>query len=489
MNIFLVDDELLVRTGIQTLIPTDQDYTLAGDARTGEEALEILPHLGNTILITDIVMPGMSGLELIRKVREARLPVQVIILTSHREFDYARQAMEMGAVDYLLKHELNSQDLQRVLDKARSLFPDALRKAVPGPVFSSRPEGAGKIIIRIGDYHTISSTRDPGEFSTGLIHLVTQIAGKAIGLKLEQAQSGVWIFSWTLNHPHPLDTLQGRRQFGQRLATQLFAIMNVRTRIGLSPPDGPPDSEFFDRAFAFPEPVVLWEDYTYWVEEEKQGVQKGIDHSGSDFIAKSLIRLQHYYSAGNWHHFQEELSAHFELFKKVHPGRNTVIQWAKKVMSLYPGEIPAAILYRIEDSLDMDELSAILAAGEQGFILQSGFQGLPPEIQRVQVFIEKNFQQTISLEQAAEVAAKSPSYFSDLFHRTMGIGFVDYINHRRIQHAQVLLTQYGDTGDLPIRDIAPLCGFQNEKYFSRLFKRITGQTPGEYRSKNRAPLN
>ncbi|RIX52360.1 response regulator [Paenibacillus nanensis] len=115
-KVMLVDDEMLVRLGVKSLIQWEEHgFQFMGDAPDGAKALELMADGPPDILLTDIVMPNMNGLELIEKVKERYPGTLIIVLSSHNEFDYVRKAMKLGVEDYLLKTSLKPAELLQLL--------------------------------------------------------------------------------------------------------------------------------------------------------------------------------------------------------------------------------------------------------------------------------------------------------------------------------------------------------------------------------------
>lgn len=103
-TVILADDEELIRVSLRYLLSEHcENVKVIGEAANGEEALEQIRSLHPDILITDIKMPRMDGLTLLKEMREQNFPTRVIILSGYAEFDYARQAMKYGVSDYVLK--------------------------------------------------------------------------------------------------------------------------------------------------------------------------------------------------------------------------------------------------------------------------------------------------------------------------------------------------------------------------------------------------
>ena len=122
-TVFIVDDELLSRQSLKTSITWENyGYRLFGESSNGEQALKIISSLHPDVIITDIKMPVMDGLELLRHLKDINEPAKVIVMSCYDEFDYVREAMRLGAIDYLLKHTYEESDLVELLHKLDSIF-------------------------------------------------------------------------------------------------------------------------------------------------------------------------------------------------------------------------------------------------------------------------------------------------------------------------------------------------------------------------------
>ncbi len=116
-KVFLADDEIVIREGIRNSFPwSTSGYQLVGEAPDGEIALSMIRDTRPDLLITDIRMPFMDGLELCRIVRRQMPWIGIIILSGYDEFEYARQAIQLGVKEYLLK-PITAQELREALDR------------------------------------------------------------------------------------------------------------------------------------------------------------------------------------------------------------------------------------------------------------------------------------------------------------------------------------------------------------------------------------
>ena len=102
----MIDDEAVILQGLKKLLNWEQlDIEMAGEAMDGEQGLRLIAREQPDIVISDIAMPNLTGIELLKKIKELNWNVKVIFLSGYQEFSYAREAVRYGAVDYLLKPE------------------------------------------------------------------------------------------------------------------------------------------------------------------------------------------------------------------------------------------------------------------------------------------------------------------------------------------------------------------------------------------------
>ena len=134
-RVLLADDEPLVLIGMQSMLDWNAlGYELVGTARNGGEALGKIDELQPDIVVSDIRMPVLDGLQLAARVHEQYGPLPVfIMLTSYEEFDYVRRSMGLGAVDYLIKMDLTADGLREALERARTAIEKERALRAPAP--------------------------------------------------------------------------------------------------------------------------------------------------------------------------------------------------------------------------------------------------------------------------------------------------------------------------------------------------------------------
>lgn len=140
IRILLADDHQVVRAGLRTLLEAQPQWQVVGEAATGTETVELVRRLQPDLLVTDMVMPGPGGLEVIRQAREALPSLRVVVFSMHAEEGYVREALRVGATAYVLK-ESPADEIYEAVGQAiqgrRYLSPSLSQRAIDA---YARPE-------------------------------------------------------------------------------------------------------------------------------------------------------------------------------------------------------------------------------------------------------------------------------------------------------------------------------------------------------------
>ena len=148
-KIFLVDDEIWVIMGLKKLIEKiGAPFQVVGEASNGVMALEEIEKKKPDVLITDIRMPGMDGLELMKEIRKKKLDTKVVLVSGYAEFDYAQKAIRMGAVDYLLK-PVETETFAKVLENLEKMLDERGGKQEEQPEEILNPSALENIVEEI----------------------------------------------------------------------------------------------------------------------------------------------------------------------------------------------------------------------------------------------------------------------------------------------------------------------------------------------------
>ncbi|SFS46534.1 response regulator [Paenibacillus sp. BC26] len=131
MRVLVVDDDRLARTGLITLLPWSQfGLKVIGEASNGEKALEFLQAHEVDLLITDLAMPVLSGIDLMRSVRELYPNMFIVVLSYHQDFELVQEALRLGAIDYIAKIQLEKVKLEEVLERITNRIEFELKQRI-----------------------------------------------------------------------------------------------------------------------------------------------------------------------------------------------------------------------------------------------------------------------------------------------------------------------------------------------------------------------
>jgi len=123
VKVLIVEDEILVRIGLKMSVDWERHgYQIVGEASDGIEALRLCESLKPDIVLTDIKMPKMNGLEFIKQLNDKYPDIKAVILSNYDEFSYAQEALNLGAVNYVLKVDVNPDELIEILNNIREKY-------------------------------------------------------------------------------------------------------------------------------------------------------------------------------------------------------------------------------------------------------------------------------------------------------------------------------------------------------------------------------
>lgn len=121
IKVILADDHSVLRTGLKLLLNNEPDFKVVGEASDGDTALELLTTLSADVLILDLSMPNMGGLECIKEIKSRKLSTKILVLSMFEDENYIKEAMQAGALGYVEKHAVDTElfDAVRVVAKGK----------------------------------------------------------------------------------------------------------------------------------------------------------------------------------------------------------------------------------------------------------------------------------------------------------------------------------------------------------------------------------
>ncbi|CAI6084153.1 response regulator transcription factor [Cohnella sp. JJ-181] len=524
-KIILVDDEMFARKGLAGLIAWEQyGFEVAGEAEDGEEALALIGRIAPDVVVTDIRMPVLDGLELIREARERGYPdTRFIIISGYSDFKYAQQAVRFGVQDYLLKpideYELIAclvrigEELRR--EQARAAAEDALRRpslfeALLAGRAEERADEAGHDAYRdtfgwpaglCYRYYAVELNDAPPEEDEAAAlrragdverALVRAISG-ASAVPTPSAEPYVHYrsrYELALLVPGASEAREAHA-VGERLARAAACGDGTvpRVYVGESVTGLPQARRSYltaqeTRKHKFArddETVLLYEA----VRDEPPGIRRELDAA---LYAALLEGLEE-------HRLDAMRGAADRMLAAFREQRFPPDAVAAAVSRAVYGA--TGIVRTMQgDERELRTMNAALAwqdaprtlAGLRGLLLSfltecAGYISSLREsigkgdIAKIKAYIDRHFSENISLKSIAQRYYMNSVYLGQLFKKTYQVYFNDYLLQLRIQEAKRQLRQT----DKKVYEIAASVGFCNADYFVTQFEKVERKTPTEYK--------
>lgn len=486
----IVDDELLAGVGIQSLIDGQEDIVVSGVFNMPEDAVEFLKENDVDIVITDIEMADMDGLELIQIIRSGNLANGIIILSCHDNFSYAQEAISKGTDSYLLKHNVSRKIL---VDEIKKVYKKTSGFGIPKVQRHCRKMQekmlTGNEIYTVGvlRFHTpeyFSAESGQAVDRIMLMHLLEKIVSHYdMGTLFMPYDREIFvIFQFDQNMPEVK-----RRKL---LHSNLDVIAkNIRQYINGSITEGVSREfknleemrEKYEEAFLAsemsfynPEKIsfVYHKPSKYEVKDFSR--DRFLENDGMEVLAKELkdcIQQAYICHTAVWNLTGQLVQAMGRMVDAVLKEYKFDGSLEQKWNS-YHLLISAAA--QVNDAQRMQEqLLDIMKKFREECLFNLGRD----ELATVLAYIEENLSEKLSLKDLAEMSCMSIPSFSRKFKERTGKTLVQYLNEQRITRAKALLENKG----LSLEQVAEEAGFSNANYLIRVFKKITGQTIGEYR--------
>jgi two-component system, response regulator YesN len=511
-KVLLVDDEVFVRKGLQELIPWGElGYVIAGEADNGEEALVVCESLKPDLIITDIRMPVQDGLDLIRNAKEQGMDPVFIIVSGFHDFKYAQQALRYGVHDYILK-PIDEEELAVTLKKlAAKITLKRLTALAPG-----RP-AADSILEKLVEGHI--QEKDAEEYAAALgmealssfAYIIAEVhyqpESPAIGLKEMKEAISQWDKSgaeWPvleqrggqygiLALPDRLAgcagslfaALQSLRLFMSRhlkRAVSLYAGMTVHSLTHIRSSYLSANDTAKHKFAEDGEGVIL--------HERIDGKPLYMLDMDQDLYSRLMLQLEE----NDMGAAVRTIDSIFQLFHAQRYSTGAVLNSltrciigmvrVMKEMDGNEGTVPS-----MKDMTDWENRSWSLQGLKEQFIqvmteASSEIARLRKEqtkggIEKIKKYIESHYNENISLKSISSKFFMNPVYLGQLFRKSYGLYFNDYLLGLRVQEAKKLLRQT----DLRMYEVAERVGFQNADYFVTQFEKLEHMSPTEYRNK------
>jgi CheY-like chemotaxis protein/AraC-like DNA-binding protein len=492
-RVILVEDEPAAAENVYDIIRIYcPRFELVASGENGEEGLNLARTHHPDLLLTDIRMPGMNGLELIIRLHEELPGIKTMILSGYQDFEYARTALRHGAIDYLLK-PISPATLQ-----------DTLNRAIP-VLENSRENKAINLIRELLN----RETRDPPECKTYFpAPLYTAGICRKNGLPKRFSAFKLPVppefrISGDTVDMYGRDEMECLHIEAAGLPPSKELIQNISWLNRDTP--GYSTIVFYEKAFPMRElPAIAGLLYDTLNRELRVGTSKIIFTSAEEPLKKSQIFssnrdncLMYYLKEKRFDKVrailleticacekaelpqflaEEELRFILEeirIFREnsggtQNPARKEPIEFLLDDAFCYATnyeDLKESLLYILDKLLPEEEQPINKVDTPEFFSL-------------IEEYIKSHLAETISLQQLCIRFGISQTYMSRLFRKYKGRSFIDYLTCIRIEKAKEILSD----GTTLIKDAAAMTGFTDQFYFSRVFKSLTGQPPSDFAS-------
>ncbi|MBC9783859.1 response regulator [Heliobacterium chlorum] len=537
-KLLVVDDESLERQAIRQILSVQcPSIDVIAEADNGEDACTMAFAVRPDIILMDIQMPGVDGLEAMKRIRQQLPSVKIVILTAFDEFRYAHEAIKWGAVEYLLK-PIRPVDLVKVLslvigqvrvdkEKVRQeeMMQQQLTKAKPfvqmsfvTDLLSGKIEtleeiheraaflnfnfnAAVAMVIDVDRFSEMMSSKTELEkqfFKQQLLENITSLINEeAIIVPFEQ-DSFVVLLGWDASAVSSADNYS--RRVAEKIRKRISQSMDVTVTIGIG--HGYVNMAEVGKSY---QEALSASRQSYFLGQNQVIHIDDVPHLKPNTVVfpfQGERALLEKVRCGERDDAYTALAALLEnVFDKV-PNEGSVKTYLLELLILLSRAAVEgganleqlslanqAHIHRLMKCRTKLEISQCMRHTverlfENMTINRSGTnQRL---INKACEFITVNCQRNVTLEEVARFVHLSPYYFSRIFKQEKGCNFVDFLTEVRLEKAKKCLSD----SDMNLVQIAGQVGYQDSSYFCRVFRKSTGMTPNQYRQQiKRSALN
>lgn len=533
-KLLIVEDEIVTRDGLTSMSEWgDMGIEVCGEATNGLEALQLAELQQPDVILTDIRMPKMGGIELLQELAQRSHHAKIVVLSGYSDFEYARSALKYGAFDYLLK-PCSGQEVRRSVQKALDALIQEQRENIKIQSLKSRfNEGlqlarAQALLQWVHSPKQLLEDRKQQMDTLGMsllfedVHLGIVEPDQASGIASKYDEKDLELLYYAMMnivHESLSEIYRGRLEVfrdANRIAwigncseldmnKELLAALHLTKdhimnylRISVSIGIGNPQHNVNDISHSYKE-AKLALDHRFFrgqgtvvrfdellIEENQSGIA---DHRVElsqwernivDAVAKSddsivLVPIEQWIEA-----VRSDMSASrvdvqmfvlsFLVYADKLAQRMMVTgEQWRQRMGSYMEQVPRTETVFDAGQILVDAVKLLLRSVREK-------KPMHKTVKYAIEYIENHYAENVSLESIASEVFLSVAYLSTLFKQEVGIGFLDYLHRYRVEKAKELLNQ----GHYKVQAVAEMVGYSDERRFAVTFKKWTGLTPSQY---------
>lgn len=527
-SVLIVDDDKRIRSGLTKHINWNElGFSPPQQAANAQEALAVFSRCKVDVLITDIRMPGVSGLDLCKKVSACYPKTVILILTGFSDFEYAKQAIQYGVKEYLTK-PTDLVQLQNVLKRVHEKL-EADRKHIEQKkdmenrynqtvqllltqFWTDLSYGAIKNKATLTKFLQENSISFPFSlFSIMAVHISCPASGgcydshqllhllkSTIKMTLNDFQMIYYTYeidSQDVNIILNFDDLSVLHAAAEQLRTSCHMLMRLDITLAVSSTTTELDgiSNCYNQVrellagagntagiFFFESSGTLsGEELSYAIDDEflKEAEKQLLSYIASGEVQKSVNLVRHLFS--RFPSTRSGLDFARDLFIKLLFALEQYLCNFNLGMKDILGKqfFPLHQAQQLGCVQDLEQWIENFVVRIIQYLESSKTSYTFKFVEQVKTYIETHYMEDITLFSAAEAVHLSPSYVSKIFKKNTNLNFVEYLTAVRINKAKELLCDI----NIKIYEVGSLVGYKSIKHFSQVFKSQTGMTPTEYR--------
>jgi len=513
-KILLADDEAIIREGIKTLFNwEDIGYEICGEATNGDQTLAMIRSLNPDVVLLDIRMPKMTGIDVIATARSEGFEGFVIILSGYSDFRYAQEAIRFRASDYLTK-PVDEDKLEEILKRIKSTLDGQLIQSSGSTELMSRARKAMLEDLLVGKISPSADTyKDCGLTDTCYQIVLTEKYGMlnndaSYDFGELMRVSGHSLRSFEQINPDGTNCILLK---GTSAINRFKDFLSRYDSDNLPQKDSPLDTLFFTYGHVVEDPSDLPHSYAEasWLLSRRFFCDQGqhilsftdlpeLENTtpvlSDEILSNYVNRLFNTISAFNRNQVAEILT---ELKKSLFSASDSIsdirlflsdlfLQVKALLSQRYPDAekiLPSnqAILQKVQGSHYLYETILYFSQTYETIMTALGNSSRDSVLNDVLYYVDHNYTDNITLENIAPLFGYNSSYLGKIFTKKMGISFNTYVEHVRLDRSKELLLRE----DLKVYAIAEQVGYRNVDYFHIKFKKYTGMSPAEFRKKTK----
>ena len=500
-KVLIVEDEILARMGLRQLIDWEAEgFLVLPDAKDGREAIEAIKKERPDIILLDLNIPVVNGLQILQYLKKQDIPSRTIVITCNEEFDVVKEAMKLGAYDYLRKLNLSSDELLSAIRKCRE---DPGKRQNGDPVEGEEKKGFEELYYEemLADEKTLF---DGGKSFRSTVCVIRKETGGENNYIIDEAikkwltergmagvhlikngQSGEFLFDKALNYGSALDL---QRELDERFGGEAYIgvcqlpVRNVSEfNVSLSLAEQIALKVYYDegkRVEIFQEKIPVQGHSPRGIQEIISELKKQIEGFRASEAKRSINNIFSVVRSEKYIHinvlrrnFMDILGMYSMTARNIGGAIEEIELWGtnchyQKLMNMRSLKQIEKWFLEFEDEFCSHFFVAYKCCNSE-------------TLKSIIDYIDEHIKEKVTLKDAAKDIGISGAYLSTVFKKEMGQNLTEYINIRKVQMAKEMLR----SGKL-VYEVSELVGFENVTYFSKVFKKYTGMSPDSFRKNN-----